>query len=135
MPRRLSDERRTASHAQWISCAPGRPRIFCDLLDEVPDVDSRSERAGRKLLDEDRISRARHATREHHSRGCQGRQSKNGADRTASRAVFPDLARWIFQNSRWNERHVAWYRFQRVRARQPRGTFGCWMKNMDGGES
>jgi len=41
--------------------ATGRARILCDLLDEMPVVDSRAGRARRKLLDEDGVSRAGHS--------------------------------------------------------------------------
>ena len=56
MHRCVPDERRAASHAQWISGAAGRSRIFCNLLDQKSDVDPHSQLTGRKFLDEDRIS-------------------------------------------------------------------------------
>src|SRR5437588_307388 len=48
MHRCVPDERRAASHAQWISGATGRSRIFCNLLDQKSDVDSRPQLTGRK---------------------------------------------------------------------------------------
>ncbi len=40
-----------------------RTRIFCDLLDERPFLDSRAGQGRRKFLDEDRLSRSGYAAR------------------------------------------------------------------------
>src|SRR5207244_9579266 len=106
-----------------ISGATGGARIFFDVLDQVSDVDSRSQRAGRKFLGEDRIPRAGYETWEYNARGCEGRQGKNGADRAAPCAIFPHLARWSLEDSRGNERDAARYRFQWVWRHKRGGSF------------
>ena len=63
MRRGLLDERRTSANAQWFSSAAGRPGVFCDVLDEMSDVDPLAGRAGRELLDEDGVPGAGYAVR------------------------------------------------------------------------
>src|SRR5882672_9240767 len=99
MYRRLPDERRTTADAERISGATGRPRILCDVLDEMPDVDSRAGRSGREFLDEDGVPRAGYAARQHEPGGSESRQSKDHSDRAISRAIVSHLSRWKFENS------------------------------------
>src|SRR5215467_15446001 len=96
----LPDERRTASTAERISSAACGSRIFCNLLGQKSDVDSRPQRGGREFLDEDRISRAGYAARKYHAGRCEGRESENGSNRANACPFFPDLARWQFKDSR-----------------------------------
>src|ERR1700722_10794077 len=124
----ISDERRAASHAQWISSAAGRSRIFCNLLDQMSDVDSRPRRTRRELLDEDRISRSRQPARKHQPGGYEGRQSENGPHRADPCSILPHFARWHLEDSRGDEHQAARHRVQWIRPREPRGSFRGWRK-------
>src|ERR1700739_1467934 len=117
----ITYERRAASDAQWISGAAGCSRIFFDVLDQMPGVDSRSQRAGRKLLGEDCISRAGYAAWKHQSRGWEGWSGKSVADRAAACALVSHLARRVHENACRNECHIARNRFQWFWRREPRG--------------
>ena len=58
---RLRDERRAAAAAERLSAAPDRARLVLDLLGQDAERHRGARRAGRPVLDEDRLSHSRHA--------------------------------------------------------------------------
>src|SRR5207245_1511383 len=93
----LPDERRAASHVEWFPRTACGARLFCNVLDEVPHLDSRPDRARRKFLDEDRIPCARPAARKHHTRGGKSWWCKDCSDYANASAIVSGIARRTLQ--------------------------------------
>src|SRR5882757_11279189 len=131
MHRGVPDERRATADTEWFPGATGRARILCDLLDEMPVVDSRAGRARRKLLDEDGVSRAGQSARQHECGGWESRQSENRSNRAVSRAIVSHLSRRFVENPRRAQRHVARDCLQWIWPCKSSRDFGRRWKNVD----
>src|SRR5882724_1636642 len=103
---RLCDEWRAVANVEWISGAASGAGVFCDVLDEVPDVDSRTGQSGRKFLDEDGVPDSGHAAWHDDSGGDEGWRREDGTDWPDAGAIVFGFARRERQNSGGDGRDI-----------------------------
>src|SRR5256885_14719937 len=107
MRARVCDEWRAATDVERFSGAAGDAGIFCNVLDEVPDVDSRTGQSGRKFLDEDGVPNSGHAAGHDNSGSDEGWRSEDGTDWPDAGAVVFDFTGWKRKNSGGGRRDAA----------------------------
>src|SRR5579859_3786988 len=112
----LRDEWRAAADVERFSSAARGAGIFRNILDEMPDVDSRAGQTGRKFLDEDGVPDSGHAARHDDSRSGENRGCEDGTDWAYAGAIVFGFAGWERKNSGGDARGITRNRVQRIRA-------------------
>src|SRR6059058_3940736 len=110
----VCDEWRAATNAERFSGTAGGAGVFCHVLDEVSDVDSRTGQSGRKFLDEDGVPDSGHATGHDDSGSDEGWRSEDGTDWPDAGAIVFDFAEWKRKNSGGDGRESARDCVQRI---------------------
>src|SRR5256885_6581778 len=110
----LCDEWRAATDVERFSGTAGGSRIFCNVLDEVSDVDSRTGQSERKFLDEDGVPDSGHAAWHDDSGGDEGWRREDGTDWPDAGAIVFNFAGWGRKNSGGDRRDAARNRSQRI---------------------
>src|SRR5579862_6456532 len=128
---RLSHEWRAIADAQRISDSACRSRLFRNVLDKMPYVDSRSFDIRREFLDEDRLSHSRHAAGHNDARRNENGKGQDATNRPLSSSILYRVARWRFQAHSGSYDPADRHRVQWIWSHRARGDIRRQLQDLD----